>query len=189
MLKSFSYFCKDGKPYRMIGFCMKGTNILTAILVLSIIISTTMPCAQTEANWELVLFGGGGPLDDPRVQAAVMRAVNWPELSREISKNQSIPIVFELPLEDKKTPIKELAYDPDRAKRFLMEAGYPDGFKIKLFYPPFSGFPPMAKRIASDLEKIGIEVEQNAADDGLAKLTAILATKMGAALALQGRRR
>lgn len=172
----------------MIGVSMKKTRILTLILGLGIFILTSMPWAQETANWELVLFGGGGPLDDPRVQAAVMRAVNWQEITREISENQLLSIVFELPLENKKMPLGQVAHDPSRAKRFLEEAGYSSGFKIKLFYPRFSGFALMAEKITSDLKKIGIEVEQSAEDDSLAKLTAILVSKEGPALALQGRR-
>ena len=50
-------------------------------------------------------------------------------------------------------------YDPAKAKQFLAEAGFPDGFKTTLKLPP----PSYARRggeiIASQLRKVGIEAE------------------------------
>ncbi len=51
------------------------------------------------------------------------------------------------------------AYDPEKAKALLAEAGYPNGFKTTLKLPP----PNYARRggeiIAADLKKVGIEAE------------------------------
>jgi peptide/nickel transport system substrate-binding protein len=58
--------------------------------------------------------------------------------------------------------IKYRPYDPKRAKQLLVEAGYPNGFEIK-FYWPVSGRVPMSREIceavASYFEAVGIRTQ------------------------------
>jgi peptide/nickel transport system substrate-binding protein len=53
-------------------------------------------------------------------------------------------------------------YDPEGAKRLLAEAGYADGFKIRLYTLPISGaqwLPKMAQIVADYWKKIGVDVD------------------------------
>lgn len=55
------------------------------------------------------------------------------------------------------------AYDPDRAKQLLADAGHPDGFTIESVYPDANvygvDFSIMMQKIQQDLRKVGITVE------------------------------
>lgn len=57
--------------------------------------------------------------------------------------------------------IKNFTYDPALAKKLLAEAGYPDGFKMPLYYSAtsFYGFRQAAEAVSLYLKAIGIECE------------------------------
>jgi peptide/nickel transport system substrate-binding protein len=54
-------------------------------------------------------------------------------------------------------------FDPERAKELIMQAGYPNGFKMDVYVPPpITGLPEigeMAEVIAQYFEQVGLEVE------------------------------
>jgi peptide/nickel transport system substrate-binding protein len=65
--------------------------------------------------------------------------------------------------------IKPYAYDPEKAKALLKQAGYPDGFTIDMWYMPVSRpyYPdpkPIAEAYAADLAKVGIKVQLKTED-------------------------
>lgn len=60
-------------------------------------------------------------------------------------------------------------YNPDKAKKLLADAGYPDGFPLELWYMPVSRpyYPtpkPIAEAFAADLGAIGVNVTLNTKD-------------------------
>ena len=65
-----------------------------------------------------------------------------------------------MPLEEMPNSVRDLyRYDPDKAKRLLAEAGYPDGFKTKMVVLSTFGFADMASVYKAMWAKIGVEVE------------------------------
>ena len=65
---------------------------------------------------------------------------------------------YTVPEDPNHTPLEPYRYDPERARQLLMEAGYPDGFKINLEVSDL--LPPQIENIlARSLQEIGIDVE------------------------------
>ena len=50
-------------------------------------------------------------------------------------------------------------YDPERAKRLLAEAGYPNGFHGGKFYPHEGGYWPYGEQIANYWKAVGISMD------------------------------
>ena len=68
------------------------------------------------------------PLDDVRVRRALTMSVNREQLVKNITKGGEIPAyTFTPPNTNGYTSNSDVGYDLDKARRFLAEAGYPDG--------------------------------------------------------------
>ncbi len=126
------------------------------------------------------------PFDDIRVRQAVAYAINKQEiLDTSYSGVGTIADDF-LPdgLADyRPSDLEAYAYDPEKAKALLTEAGYPDGFStmvmtdgtelaLELWYMPVSRpYYPDAKSVAelyaAQLEDVGIKVELKTEDWGV----------------------
>ena len=61
------------------------------------------------------------------------------------------------------TEVTREAYDPEKAKELLAEAGYPDGFEVTLDAPNdrYMNDEQIAQAVAGYLEKVGIKVNLN----------------------------
>lgn len=106
--------------------------------------------------WELearaaVLNGGGGPMNDPRVQEAILNALNWTAVTN------STPPYVRVIAWDKKINTLAIQQNMEKAKLLLAQAGYPNGgFKLTLLSSPWFSF--MADEIGKSLSNIGIKV-------------------------------
>lgn len=56
-------------------------------------------------------------------------------------------------------------YDPEKAKKLLADAGYPDGFSIPLMYSQ-TNIPPVGEQIAAQLAEVGITTDQQLMESG-----------------------
>ncbi|HZK11501.1 MAG TPA: ABC transporter substrate-binding protein [Atribacterota bacterium] len=105
----------------------------------------------------------GFPASDIRVRKAIYLAINEDEIIEKIMFGHAT-LAAQIP--DPPTvgfdpSLKRLSYDPEKAKSLLAEAGYPDGFKIKLTgtNDRYVQDAQICEAIAKQLAKVGIEVE------------------------------
>ncbi|HZO00849.1 MAG TPA: ABC transporter substrate-binding protein [Burkholderiales bacterium] len=109
---------------------------------------------------------GRNPFKDRRVREAVYRAIDVDALRRVTMRGQSLPTGGITPsiLASNPEAEKRLAYDPERARQLLAEAGYPQGFGFTLDCPNnrYINDEHICVAVASMLAKIGLRVRVNA---------------------------
>lgn len=99
--------------------------------------------------------------DDPRVRQAVSYAIDRKAILENVlggigtvSVGPISPVVWGAP------DLGAIPYDPEKAKRLLAEAGYPDGFSMKITTTPrYDLGVEMAEAIQAQLAKVGIKSE------------------------------
>ncbi len=99
------------------------------------------------------------PFTDPRVRQAVSFAID----RRAIVKN--LVSTFAAPSTGPLTPVMrgsvrlgEIPYDPEKARRLLAEAGYPNGFRTTISTTArYNMGVELAEAVAADLKKVGID--------------------------------
>src|SRR5438093_6224171 len=78
------------------------------------------------------------PLDDPRVRKALYMAIDREGLCKYLRKGQCLPaysvLNFGGPGYDPK--YNPMPYNPAKAKQLLAEAGYPNGFEVRVDWTP-----------------------------------------------------
>lgn len=97
-------------------------------------------------------------LRDKRVRHALNHAVNKEAINRDlmgglfgINTQYSMPIAFGY-----NPNLKPFEYDPEKAKKLLAEAGYPNGFSM---LAEVRDYPEVMQVVAQDLSKVGVKVE------------------------------
>ncbi len=111
--------------------------------------------------------GSPNPFLDVRVRRAANHAINRQSLIDNLMAGVGgQAFVAHSSTEGFPTPeqLQEVtyAYDPERARQLLAEAGYPDGFDTPLYWTPDVGgpsAPDMALAVAQDLTAVGIRIE------------------------------
>jgi peptide/nickel transport system substrate-binding protein len=105
-------------------------------------------------NYSTSIFDGGfnthfdihnPPFDNVKARRAMMMGIDWETLVDELFGGEGVeintwPVTYNpqyadlcLPLEEAPASVQELyTYNPEKAKALLNEAGYPDGFKVKV---------------------------------------------------------
>lgn len=103
-----------------------------------------------------------GPFTDQRVRQAVNYGVNRALIKKALFNDRGLlaagpisPRTFGANLD-----LEPYAYDVEKAKALLAEAGYPDGFETTLAYPTnMTQIQEQAQAIAADLELIGVRAK------------------------------
>lgn len=103
------------------------------------------------------------PLRDLRVRQALNQAVNVEELIRFVYGGLGKPLASLLTPEQfgYTATVQPWGYDPERARQLLREAGYPNGFRIRMEAPE-GRYPKdreVAQAIAGQLAQVGIDVD------------------------------
>jgi len=124
-----------------------------------------MVLKQTGAHvWYLGMNNQKKPFDDKRVRQALNYAVNKDAIVRDVlkgtgslSKGPVLPSTW-----GADAALKAYPYDPQRAKKLLAEAGYPNGFTTTLWVPESgSGMQApvaMSTVMQSNLKAVGVNV-------------------------------
>ena len=107
---------------------------------------------------------GTNPFADLRVRQAVYRAIDIEAIRTGIMRGYAMPAGMVIqPGINGYTPEFDArpAYDPDAAKDLLAEAGYPDGFEVRLDCPKnrYLNDEAICRAVAGMLAKIGITVD------------------------------
>jgi len=109
--------------------------------------------------------GGANPFADVRVRQALSLAIDREALAAILGNQAAAahqlapPGVFGY-LPD----LPPLAFDPQRARQLLREAGFPSGFSTHLVRRASEDEGPVAAELARRLERVGVRVEVDAAD-------------------------
>ncbi len=98
------------------------------------------------------------PFDNVKVRQAVNMAINKERIVQLIN-NRAVPATQPLPpsMPGYDTAYKGYAYDVEKAKALLAEAGHADGFETELFAMNTDPNPRIAQAIQQDLGAIGIK--------------------------------
>ncbi len=121
----------------------------------------TVAIGTTEGETILAINNHAGPLADRRVRQALSHAVDRQAIINGAMFGFGAPIGSHFaPHHPAHVDLTgAYAYDPQRARALIAEAGYPDGFAVTLKLPP----PEYARRsgeiAAAQLRAIGVEVE------------------------------
>ncbi|RME82889.1 MAG: ABC transporter substrate-binding protein [Caldilineae bacterium] len=105
------------------------------------------------------------PLSHKEVRQAVAYAIDYDGIINELMRGAAIRLPTIIPVGLLGTdPNLGYPHDPDKAKQLLADAGYGDGFTVKMVYPTrtFAGglaAETLAAKIQDDLSKVGITLE------------------------------
>jgi hypothetical protein len=127
------------------------------------------------ASLELVY--GGGPLEDPRVQEALVQSVPWAELTQDVL-GQAVPVWAQL--HGDLVDVRYVGVNPDLAQELLAEAGFPEGAGLPevpvIFVQDDEGLAALAEVTAALLKERGIHALYNPlpADYAWDKLKALI---------------
>jgi peptide/nickel transport system substrate-binding protein len=116
-------------------------------------------------TWWVAFNQSKPPFDNPQVRQAINYAVNKQAIVDNLLQGTGVAAVNPLPpvVWSYTDDIQQYAYDPDKAKELLAEAGYPDGFSCS-FWVPESGSGmqqpvAMGTAIQADLAAVGIDCQ------------------------------
>jgi peptide/nickel transport system substrate-binding protein len=103
------------------------------------------------------------PLRDRRVREALSKAINRPAIVERLMDGQAVPAEQVLPdiFYGTSKKLKPVAFDLAGARRLLAEAGYPNGFKLKMHGPNgrYVNDTKIIEAVAQMFTRAGIETE------------------------------
>ncbi|MCQ1528916.1 ABC transporter substrate-binding protein [Lutispora saccharofermentans] len=129
----------------------------------SLIDNKKLQYAECDSNAFLnIMFNNTkGPFADKRVREAVSYAVDRQELIDGAKNGMAAPLEAALLTSCPEYPVdfKANPYDLEKAKALLTEAGYPDGFTVKMKTIDSPTYSKPTEIIQAQLKKIGINIE------------------------------
>ena len=109
--------------------------------------------------------GQPNPFKDVRVRQAFYSAINTKEIVEQVMGGAAAPAEQILPpfMYGYNPRVRRPSYDPSRAKRLLAEAGYPNGFTVRLDVPTdrYVNDREVGLALVGMLSRVGINVQLN----------------------------
>lgn len=108
--------------------------------------------------------GQKNPMADPKVREAMYLAIDEATIIKNVMNGCAFEMNSIIPENYiGYAPVERAAYDPEKAKALLAEAGYADGFEVTLDAPNdrYMNDDQIAQAVAGYLEKVGIKVTLN----------------------------
>jgi peptide/nickel transport system substrate-binding protein len=109
--------------------------------------------------------GAPNPFKDARVRLAIYHAINTKEIVEQVMGGAASPAEQILPpfLPGYNPRVRRPIYDPSKAKRLLAEAGYPNGFTVRLDVTTdrYVNDREVGLAVAGMLSRVGINVQLN----------------------------
>ena len=109
---------------------------------------------------------GKNPFKDVRVREAFYRAIDEETIAKRVMRGQAVPsaLMIAPDLFALAKDFKRPAYEPERARKLLAEAGYPSGFEVGLDCPNdrYVNDEAICQAVTSMLARVGIKVDLNA---------------------------
>lgn len=103
------------------------------------------------------LNGEQPALKEVKVRQALNHAVDVPTIIEALLNNTTAPLKSIVNPPNNNPDLKPFAYDPERAKQLLTEAGFGEGFPLTIQYSTrFAGGKEVSEVVASYLEPLGI---------------------------------
>ncbi len=105
----------------------------------------------------------GTPFGDLRVRQAISHAINEEEIIEKVMRGQATLAhqVPDVPTVGYDASIQRLPYDPEKSKKLLADAGFPNGFEITIAGPNdrYVNDEKICEAVAKYLAKIGLQVK------------------------------
>jgi peptide/nickel transport system substrate-binding protein len=125
--------------------------------------TATAPSSKGTQIYHVLLRTDRKPLDDKRVRQALNYAVDVEAIIRQLYAGRGTRIAGPIPQHavGYDPDLKPYAFDPDRAKQLLAEAGYASGlsFKLDIGTPSQAEGKQLGEAIAGFWRRVGVEAE------------------------------
>jgi peptide/nickel transport system substrate-binding protein len=132
-------------------------------------ITTTPIIRVLYLSFDVVGSAGPGPVQNLKVRQAISHAVDVDGIIQHVLGGRGLRLgTIVNPMKFGHDPsIKPVAYDPNRAKQLLAEAGYPNGMKLE--FTTYSGSIVASRQVgdavAGNLAKVGIQTNRQHIED------------------------
>jgi peptide/nickel transport system substrate-binding protein len=110
---------------------------------------------------------GKNPFKDKRVRQALYQAIDIETIRSRVMRNSSIPAALMIPPQVRGFApdlAKRLPYDVEAAKKLMAEAGYPNGFEVRMSCPNdrYVNDGEICQAVAANLSRIGVKINLEA---------------------------
>ncbi len=114
---------------------------------------------------------GKNPFKDKRVRQAFFQAIDEDAIVKNIMRGAAVQSAVMFPPQVKGYApefAKRLPYDPEASKKLLTEAGYPQGFEVKLNCPNdrYVNDAAICQAVAANLARVGVKINLEAETKG-----------------------